>query len=150
MAIVGILHVALGVSDMSRSLAFYRDVLGFEVVGEIALGEASARALGVATDGLRGVLLERDGLRLELLQRVVGAVGDGPQARGSLTHFAIAVDDLASTLHSLRDRCVEVVADTLVEHAPGVASCVVCDPDGLPIALYQVPAGVASPWDRGC
>ncbi len=57
------------------------------------------------------------------------------------------VDDLATTLHSLRDRGATVLEETAVEPAPGVASCLVLDPDGFPIELYQVPAGVASPWD---
>ncbi|MEW6269746.1 MAG: VOC family protein [Thermodesulfobacteriota bacterium] len=147
MAIIGMLHVALGVTDMSRSLAFYRDVLGFAVVGEVAFaGDASARSLGVDA-ALRGVLLERDGFRLELLQRLGGDAGE-PGAAGTLSHLALAVDDLGSTLHSLRDRDVEVQSETLAEHAPGVASCLVHDPDGLPIVLYQAPAGAASPWDR--
>ncbi|HEY8518014.1 MAG TPA: VOC family protein [Candidatus Binatia bacterium] len=149
MAIVGMLHVALGVSDIGRSLAFYRDILGFSVVGEMALASAAAaRTLRVDAQ-VRGALLERDGFRLELLQRADAAdvVDEQGGARSALSHLALAVDDLASTLHSLRDRGVAVLEETLVQHAPGVASCLVRDPDGLPIALYQAPAGVTSPWE---
>jgi catechol 2,3-dioxygenase-like lactoylglutathione lyase family enzyme len=147
MAIVRMLHLALGVSDVARACAFYRDALGFTVLGEVAfVGSASGRALGVAGDAFDAVLLERDGLRLELLRRT-DASGATPLRHASLSHLAVAVDDLAATLHSLRDRGVTVLQDTLTEHAAGVRSCLVLDPDGLPIALYQAPAGVASPWD---
>ena len=61
--------------------------------------------------------------------------------------MASAVDDLASTLHSLRDRSVTVEDRTLVDEAPGVRSCVVRDPDGLAVLLCQAPAGAASAWD---
>jgi len=149
-AVVRMLHVALATSDVERALAFYRDALGFRVVGRFAFaGAERARALGAAGDAFASALLERDGLRLELLQAAGAAPTAAESGAGRLSHLALAVDDLASTLHSLRDRGVTVLAGTHVEHAPGVASCLVLDPDGFRVELYQVPAGAASPWDEG-
>lgn len=144
--VIGMLHVALTVSDLAAALAFYRDLLGFRLVARLDLrGAERARALGVAGDAVSSVLLERDGFRLELVAAPAGTgAGRGP---GRPSHLALLVDDLATTLHSLRDRGVTVLEETAVEAAPGVASCLVLDPDGFPIELYQVPAGVASPWD---
>ena len=140
------LHVALGVTDLARSIAFYRDGLGFALVADaMAVGQAGARALGAAGDRCDAVLLERDGFRLELL-RSASAVRAGSAGAGTLAHAALAVDDLATTLQSLRDLGVEIVPDSLAEHARGVRSCLVRDPDGFPILLHQAPAGVASPW----
>lgn len=148
MAIVRMLHVALGVTEIARSLAFYRDLLGFTVVRETTfVGAASGRALGVSGDAFDAVLLVRDGVRLELVRRVAVAHDDVAAPGGSLSHLALAVDDLAATVHSLRGRGATVVPETLTEHAAGVLSCLIRDPDGLAIALYQAPAGVASPWD---
>jgi len=146
MAVIGMLHVALAVSDVERALAFYRDLLGFRLVARFAFaGEERARALG-ATDGeFASALLVRDGCRVELVQ--AGGACAGARGAGGLSHLALLVDDLSSTLHALRDRGVTVLADTRVEHAPGVASCLVLDPDGFRIELYQVPAGAASPWE---
>jgi glyoxylase I family protein len=149
MAVVRILHVALAVLDVERSLAFYRDVLGFRLVGRFAFaGAERARALGAAGDAFASALLARDGFRLELLQAAGPAARTDDRGAGRLSHVALVVDDLASTLHSLRDRGVTVLSETAVEHAPGVASCLILDPDGFRVELYQVPAGAASPWDE--
>lgn len=144
MAIVRMLHVALGVSDLERALGFYRDALGFAVVGEEAVdGARAGRVLGADEHAFDTVLLRREGFLLQLLQRT----GPAPQASPLVAHLALAVDDLSSTLHSLRDRGVTIEERTLTDHAPGVRSCVVRDPDGLAILLCQAPAGVASAWD---
>jgi glyoxylase I family protein len=148
MAIVRMLHVAIGVSEIARSVTFYRDLLGCERVDEVSFaGEGSGRALGVSGEAFDAVLLARDGFRIELVRRV-DASGDVTAPPGAgLSHLAFAVDDLAATLQSLRDRGVTILRETLTEHAVGVVSCLVRDPDGLPIVLYQAPAGTASPWD---
>ena len=144
MAIVRMLHVALGVSDLERALGFYRDALGFTVVGEETWESARVGlVLGAGEHGVETALLRREGFLLQLLHRS-GAPAPSPSP---IAHLALAVDDLSSTLHSLRDRGVTVDERTLVDHAPGVRSCVVRDPDGLAILLCQAPAGVASAWD---
>ena len=57
MAIVRMLHVALGVTEIARSLTFYRDLLGFTVVRQTTfVGAASGRALGVSGDAFDAVL----------------------------------------------------------------------------------------------
>jgi lactoylglutathione lyase len=145
MAIVRMLHVALGVSDLGRAVAFYRDALGFAEVATHAHDAARvARVLGSGEIAVEGTLLRRDGVLLQLLRRE--GAGESPPS-ALVAHLALAVDDLASTLHSLRDRGAEVDERTLVEHAPGVRTCVVRDPDGLAILLCEAPAGATSAWD---
>ncbi len=139
------LHVALGVSDLERALGFYRDALGFAVVGEDAWQAARiGHVLGAGEQGVDALLLRREGFLLQLLQR---SDGSPSQSSPLVAHLALAVDDLSSTLHSLRDRGVAIDERTLTEHAPGVRSCVVRDPDGLAILLCQAPTGVACAWD---
>jgi catechol 2,3-dioxygenase-like lactoylglutathione lyase family enzyme len=70
-----------------------------------------------------------------------------PSLRAGFAHLTFAVDDLPSTLQSLRDRGVTVLRETLSDLGPGVSGCMILDPDALPIELYQCPAGVASPFD---
>lgn len=153
MAIVRMLHVALCVSDLDRSLAFYRDLLDFAVVGGADHGGDAARdTLGLTRDdaGFTSAVLGRDGVRLELVC-FAGAppiAEPRPADRVGLSHLAFAVDDLDSTVHSLRDRGLEVDAPPR-RQAPGVASCLARDPDGNLIVLYQAPAGTSSPWDDG-
>jgi len=61
-------HVGICVSDLERSLAFYRDALGFREVGRLDVtGEAPETLLGLRDVDLEAVFLERDGVRIELL-----------------------------------------------------------------------------------
>ena len=46
--ILGLGHVGLGVSDLERSLEFYRDFLGMEVIMELDISDDRiARVIGV-------------------------------------------------------------------------------------------------------
>ena len=72
MAIGGRLtHVGICVSDMERSLRFYRDTLGFAASGafpELRVeNEAADKLLALRGVALHAVYLERDGFRIELL-----------------------------------------------------------------------------------
>ena len=149
MAIVELHQVSLCVRDLARSLRFYRDVLGCSLVAELGYaGAASSEALGLAATEFRSALLERDGMRLELIAFASGpaAQDDAPRAdRPGLSHLTFLVDDLRATLQSLRDQGVPAVEGTQVEHAAGTASCLVRDPDGQLLLLVQQPAGVAQP-----
>jgi len=151
MAISQFYHVSLCVADLARSVAFYRDVLGFRVAGEFSFtGPAISRVLAVEDCKLTAAFLARDGMRLELMAFERPSPPPPAPARNDrvgLAHLTFAVDDLTSTLQSLRDRGVEVLAETQAELAPGVLACTVRDPDGMLLKLYQYPAGVASPYD---
>jgi catechol 2,3-dioxygenase-like lactoylglutathione lyase family enzyme len=152
MAIVQLLQVSLCVRDLDRAVRFYRDLLGCRATADLAFeGAAPAASLGLRAGGFRSVLLERDGMRLELIafSESAGATEPGdvqssiaPNCPG-LSHVTFVVDDLQATLQSLRDRGVAVREETFVEQAGGVATCLVRDPEGLLVLLYQRPAGVA-------
>ena len=61
-------HVGICVSDLDRSLAFYRDALGFHEVGRLDVtGDAPETLLGLRDVDLEAVFLERDGVRIELI-----------------------------------------------------------------------------------
>lgn len=151
MAIVEFHQVSLCVGDLDRSLGFYRDLLGCTQVVESAFeAELACRALGVRAGRLRTALLGRDGMRLELVcfaDRNADGTSVAPDRIG-LSHLAFVVDDLEATLQSLRARDVDVDDATRVDLGAGFASCLVRDPDGLPVLLFERPPGVASPYDR--
>jgi catechol 2,3-dioxygenase-like lactoylglutathione lyase family enzyme len=152
MAITQFYHVSLCVADLSRSVAFYRDVLGLRVAGEFDFaGPEIGRVLAVGDCRVKAAFLSRDGIRLELLafERPAALRPGEPAAnnRLGLAHLTFSVDDLDATLQSLRDRGVPILSETRAELGPGVAACSVRDPDGLLIELFQHPAGVASPYD---
>jgi catechol 2,3-dioxygenase-like lactoylglutathione lyase family enzyme len=145
-------HFGICVSDPARSLAFYRDLLGFREAGALEVSDAhSARLLGLGTLDLRARFLERDGMRLELMHFAEpgcerDAAAPRPMNRTGLTHVALRVDDLAATLAALERAGVEVMRETRIRN-PELRSEVVyvLDPDGVRIELVEVPGDPTQP-----
>ena len=128
-------HVGLCVSDLDRSLAFYRDTLGFREVARIdASGEESETLLQIADVDLRALFLERDGVRIELLHyRTPGHRGSGeprPMNALGLTHLSLRVDDLDATIAALEQAGAHVLRATRTTRAAFVT-----DPDGIRLEL---------------
>ncbi|MGW6027190.1 VOC family protein [Streptomyces sp. NPDC055099] len=113
-------HIGLNVTDIERSLAFYRDVIGYDVLGE---GE----------EGRRFAFLGQGGtLALTLWQQA-----DAPYAAGNagLHHLAIEVenvDQVRAYESALRAYGVEFAYEGVVPHGEGAASGGIFfhDPDG--------------------
>ena len=153
----GIDHVGITVSDLDRSLQFYRDLLGLTVLDLATEGDPDLAAIV----GLEAVevsiadLATGDGRILELLHFHSPAGSPLRQSNrdpGS-AHLALAVDDLESTLGRLVAAGVEQLSTRPVTvRAPGTSwdgcACVyVRDPDGAFIELIERPDGVRiEPW----
>ena len=109
--------VRLRVGDLERSLAWYRDLLGFTV-----LEESGARVqVGAAEPILE--LNERPGLR------------PAPKRAPSLYHFAVLLPDRASLGRVLAVLLEEGVHPGSADHLVSEA-LYLSDPDGLGIELY--------------
>ncbi|MET9318994.1 VOC family protein [Streptomyces sp. NPDC003038] len=124
-------HVGLNVTDLSRSLAFYRDALGFQVLGE---GKEEDR---------RFAFLGQDGeLVLTLWQQADGAYA--PAAAG-LHHLALsagAIEEVREYEARLSALGVEFAYEGVVAHGEGAASGGIFfhDPDGTRLEI-SVPTG---------
>ena len=120
------LHVGLRVTDLGRSLAFYTAV-GYEVVGrvpETPIGQLTM--LKLPDDEFVTVELVHDG---------------DPVDRGTgVSHFVVQVESMADTLDVLAGHGIEPIAPRQ-EHADGMKTAFVADPDGRRIELVQWPAG---------
>jgi glyoxylase I family protein len=151
MAVLRMTHIGICVADLERSLAFYRDCLGFVYRSELRVaGEPSATLLRLPDVALHAVYLERDGTRIELLAYATPhALGDAtprPMNGRGLTHLSLRVDDLAATVAALRAAGVRVLADTYIDlPAFGAAAVFVTDPDGTLIELVQSPGDLEAP-----
>lgn len=147
-------HIGICVSDLTRSLAFYRDALGFTPVAELEIeGEPAETLLGLRDVKLEAVYLERDGVRIELLHYASpGAQGDGeprPLNALGLTHLSLRVDDLEGWLETLRSRGVRVLEESNVYNPAFQAGAVfITDPDGTLIELVCGPGDPADPPGR--
>jgi catechol 2,3-dioxygenase-like lactoylglutathione lyase family enzyme len=151
MAVLRMTHVGICVTDLQRSIAFYRDLLGFAYRSELRVqGEPSDTLLRLRGVDLQAVYLERDGTRIELLHYVApGAVGDGAarlmNGRG-LTHLSLRVDSVQGTLQVLRGAGVRVLDETFIDIPDfGAAAIFIADPDGTLIELVQSPGDLEAP-----
>lgn len=124
-------HVGLNVTDLTRSLAFYRDALGFGLLGE---GKE---------DGRRFAFLGQDGeLVLTLWQQADG--GYAPASAG-LHHLALSagsIEEVREYEERLRGLGVEFAYEGVVAHREGAASGGIFfhDPDGTRLEI-SVPTG---------
>jgi catechol 2,3-dioxygenase-like lactoylglutathione lyase family enzyme len=136
-------HVAIRVGDLDRSVAFYRDRLGFRVrTHHVGSGGPSAAMLGDLDAKLEAVFLERDGTVIEL-QTIEGAdpsVVTGIQH--GLSHIGFFVTDLAGVIHDLQRGGAHVIESSrYVDRALGSEVIFVTDPDGTRIELIAAPPG---------
>ncbi|MEU9148750.1 VOC family protein [Streptomyces sp. NPDC048349] len=124
-------HVGLNVTDLDRSLAFYRDALGFRVLGE---GKE---------EGRRFAFLGQDGeLVLTLWQQADGAFAPASAGLHHLALSAGAVEEVRAYEERLRSLGVEFAYEGVVAHSEGAASGGIFfhDPDGTRLEI-SVPTG---------
>ena len=149
MQIQRVSHVGVCVSDIDRSLAFYRDGLGFELVSQYEIDPVFGRVMELdPLEGGKSWLISRDGITLELLTYDSPTVfGDG--ARGDMnqrgfTHLCVFVDDVDQVAVRIRELggAVHSNTRTTVSGDEINGEWVYCtDPDGVRIELIDMPGG---------
>lgn len=127
----GVHHVALIASDYARSRRFYTELLGCCVVAEHYRAERDSHKLDLALP---------DGTQLELFSFPDPPPRPSrPEACG-LRHLAFRVDDVEAWQRRLRDAGIATEAIRVDEYT-GRRFMFFADPDGLPLELYELPAG---------
>jgi catechol 2,3-dioxygenase-like lactoylglutathione lyase family enzyme len=142
-------HTGLTVRDLDRSLAFYRDVLGMEVVFEQEKrGGYLAEIVGYPDAHVRMAHLQfpGGGHRVELFEYLQptpqGEPGE-PRDVG-ITHVCLAVDDIDVVFgRVVAAGASPVSAPVLVDTGAnaGGRGVYVRDPDGTLLELFQPPEG---------
>jgi catechol 2,3-dioxygenase-like lactoylglutathione lyase family enzyme len=146
---VSFCHLVVGVTDMDRALAFYRDALGMEVVFETLIsGEpfdavlhAKRKQEGRVVGGLLG------GLMVELLSLGTSTPDRKPERRGitGIHNISLSVPDLNDT-HS-RITAAGYTPDQDPFEIGGVRMFFVKDPDGTPVEFIELPGGARSTYE---
>ena len=153
--ISGVHHTGLHVRDLARSVAFYRDLLGLELLAErTSHADYVGEIVGYPGATIRMAWLRQPsgGPILELLEYVdpAGAPVDTATPNPGTAHLALGVPDIAATFARLRAAGVSFksaapVAITAGANRGGYA-VYFTDPDGITLELLQPPARAA--WDR--
>jgi catechol 2,3-dioxygenase-like lactoylglutathione lyase family enzyme len=146
---VSFCHLVVGVTDMDRALAFYRDVLGMEVVFETLISGEPFDAVLHATrkqerrvvGGLLG------GLMVELLSLGAKPAADKPARRGitGIHNVSLSVTDLDDTHRRITS--AGYIPDQDPFEIGGVRMFFVKDPDGTPVEFIELPNGVRSTYE---
>lgn len=141
-------HTGLTVSDLDRSLAFYRDLLGFELVLEQEKQGGYLGAIVGSPDAhvrMAHVKLPGSDHRIELFQ-YLHPPGIEPSTRlepWSIgpTHICLIVDDLGSLYDRLRSAGLDTFVSAPVEVDTGAnaggSALYLRDPDGTLLELFQ-------------
>ena len=146
--VIGADHTGITVSNLERSLAFWRDVLGFEFSHSAhQKGERPEQITGVKGAELKlAVLKTPGGHKIELLQYFA------PQDRKDLdlrpcdvghVHVALTVDDLDAVLRKIAESGWKAAGEPqALTSGPNAGKRVVYvrDPDGTTIEFMQMPA----------
>jgi len=134
-------YVSLNVSDLQRSIDFYKSVLGFKVSGKVSSGNA---LLSVEGDNSSSSLIEL----LQVEKKEGGKhgptfmnekVNSSPPQRAGLYHFAILLPErkyLADMLSNLADKKDNVHFDGLADHLVSEA-IYIRDPDFNGVEIYH-------------
>src|SRR5262249_52898162 len=117
-------HVGLKVTDMDKSLHFYRDALGLEVL----------RTSGPDGEGVRSAVIRVGAQELNVFSRRQFLPADASDSVG-MDHFCLTVDAVSihDVIADLRENGVEIARGP-VERRDGT-SVFVNDPDGTKIEL---------------
>ena len=139
-------HVAVTVSDMDRSLAFYCDLLGLRRASEHALeGETISKMAGkerVRMNVVRLVCPQTPGIHIDLQQYLepVGKLSDSKLGDVANSHFCVEVSDLQKAYLELKAKGVEFVSDPVefdLEHEGKIGCVFFLDPDGYVLELTE-------------
>jgi len=142
-------HTGITVSNLERSLAFWRDVLGFELSHRAhQTGELAEEITGVPGAEISLAVLKAPGHKIELLEYLAPKdrkhIDSRPCDVGSI-HIALTVDNLDAVLETIAASGWKTAGtpQTLTT-GPNAGKRVIYvrDPDGTTIELMQPPPTV--------
>lgn len=143
--IQGVHHTCITVSNLERSIAFYRDMLGLELKmteESERSGDDRSEALGVPKAKVKLALLQAGDAQVELIEYVTA--GGRPYDRNNndvgAMHIAFQVDDIDAAYSRLRGHGVRFTAPPATIPAGPMVGwrwTYFSDPDGVSLEIIQ-------------
>ena len=137
-------HTSFTVSDLDRTVAFFTDALGFELLSKAPWDpQAIENITGVKDGDVVIAYIQGPGHRLELIEYI------GPDDRGSVfpspcdvgfAHVAYDVDDIDAAVAAAARHDVRVIKDIhTIDAGPNTGRRVVYlrDPDGITVEFIE-------------
>ena len=142
-------HVAVTVSDMERSLAFYCDLLGLVRASDHDLtGETISKMAGKERVEMKVVRLlcpQTPGIHIDLQEYLEppGKQSDSKLGDIANSHFCIEVNDIGKAYNALQAKGVEFVSAPVefdLEYEGKIGCVFFLDPDGYVLELTEYSA----------
>jgi catechol 2,3-dioxygenase-like lactoylglutathione lyase family enzyme len=122
--------------DPEESLAFYRDVLGFEVRSDVGSGTMRWITVGPAEQPDTCILLAPPAADPGITDEERRTISE-MMAKGTYGWIMLATNDLDDTFERVQAHDVEVVQEP-VEQPYGVRDCAVRDPAGNMVRIQEL------------
>lgn len=140
--VVGYRHTGIIVKDVKKSLHFYRDLLGMEVIQEFT---DDTDYLNIITGLSKGAahfikLKAQDGTVLELLDYPTHPTEliDHPIINSGLCHIALRVEDINKAYDKLHRKGVRLISRPVLS-SEGIAKVCFCiDPNNVRVELVEM------------
>lgn len=144
--VTGLFHVGVTVADLDRALAFYRDLLGFELVAErlytepyiMEITAAPARAIRIGILAIPGSEVRVELLEYRGLERHSGSARPYDYGTG---HFCLYVNNIDALYERLHEAGVRGRSDGPVRITVGInegsRAMYLTDPDGYNIEIFE-------------
>lgn len=143
--IQGVHHTCITVTDLERSIAFYRDVLGLELIlteESERSGDDRSKALGVAKAQVKLAILRAGDAQVELIEYVTaqGRPYDRNNNDVGAMHIAFHVSDVDAVYQRMLDQGVRFTSPPATIPAgpmEGWRWTYFFDPDGVSLEIIQ-------------
>ncbi len=135
-------HTGFVVRDRDKAVAFYRDIVGLNVISEYKrIGPKIDQVVGYEDVHLKLALLDLGGGHiLELIQYVNPPPDERPTAERSVlgaAHLAFEVKDISAMFAKMSEGGAKMM-NPPVQIAPGRIACYFQDPDGNWLELMEL------------
>ena len=129
-------HTFLPADDPEKSLAFYRDALGFEVRNDVAYGKMRWVTIGPAGQPETSIVLHPPAVDPGLTAEERRTIAE-LMAKGTYATIVLGSSDLDGTFEKLQATGADVVQEPM-DQPYGVRDCAFRDPAGTLVRISQV------------